>query len=69
MDYVPGMLARAPGEEVYMRVSAGSQIISLRTEESASFVDFYKVESSGELVEVTLNKALQPTPKNAANQF
>lgn len=69
MDYVPGMLARAPEEEVYMRVSADSEIISLRTEESASFVDLYKVENSGELVVITPNKALQLTPKSGAVAF
>jgi hypothetical protein len=69
MDYVPGMLARAPDEEVYMRVRADSHIINLRTEESHSFVDLYKVENSGELVVITPCKALQPTPKSGATEF
>lgn len=61
MDHVPGMLARAPEEEVYMRVSADSQKISLRIDESAPFAEIYKVESSGGLAVITSNKPIQPT--------
>lgn len=66
-DYVPGMLSRAPGEDVYMRVSAGSRVISVRTDDSEPFVDRYMIKNSGELVEIAPNKPIQPTlvPRSA----
>jgi len=50
IDRPPGKLSRSSGEEVYMRVSAGSKVISVRTEDSESFLDHYMIEDSGELV-------------------
>ncbi|KPP99437.1 MAG: hypothetical protein HLUCCO03_04510 [Marinobacter sp. HL-58] len=58
VDRPPGMLARAPGEDIYMRVSAGSRVISVRTDESEPFVDHYIIENSGELAQTGANRDL-----------
>jgi hypothetical protein len=50
------MLSRAPGEEVYMRVSADSRVIGVRTDDSEPFIDRYMIQNSGELVEIAPNK-------------
>ena len=57
LDHPPGMLARAPGEEVYLRLSIGDvetgsgvATLRVRTEEDAPFVPRYKLERSGRLV-------------------
>jgi len=53
IDRIPGMLSRAPGEKVYMRVSADSKVISVRTDDSEPFSERYMLQSSGELVAIT----------------
>ena len=68
-DDVPGMLARAPEEEVYLRVSAGSQRISFRTEENAAFVDSHEVENSGELVAITPHKTQLSVPESGLTAY
>ncbi|RBP33950.1 hypothetical protein DET50_101293 [Marinobacter pelagius] len=50
------MLSRAAGEKVYMRVSADSRVISVRTDESEPFIERYMLQNSGELVEIAPNK-------------
>ena len=56
LDPVPGMLARAPGEKTYLRVSTGSieprtgaATLRVRTSEGAPFVPRYRVDPSGDL--------------------
>ncbi|MFW6201408.1 MAG: hypothetical protein ACOC8B_02440, partial [Gemmatimonadota bacterium] len=49
LDQPPGMIARAPGEEVYMRVSSDFGSIRVRTEEEGPFVVRYTLNDSGEL--------------------
>jgi hypothetical protein len=56
IDRIPGMLSRAPGEKVYMRVSADSRVIGVRTDDSEPFIDRYMIQNSGELVEIAPNK-------------
>lgn len=52
IERIPGMLSRSPGEVTYMRVSAGSQVISIRTNDSGPFIDQFMLKSNGELVEI-----------------
>jgi len=56
IDRTPGMLSRAAGEKVYMRVSADSRVISVRTDDSEPFIERYMLQNSGELVEIAPNK-------------
>ena len=56
IDQSPGMLSRAPGEEVYMRVSADSRMIAVRTDDSEPSIDRYMLQNSGELLEIALNQ-------------
>ena len=60
-DDSPGTLSRAPGEETYMRVSAGSRVISVRTEDSEHFIYRYIIQNSGELVAIKPNNSGQRT--------
>jgi hypothetical protein len=55
IERIPGMLARAPEEKVYMRVSADSRVISVRTDDSEPFTERYMIQSSGELLEIEPN--------------
>lgn len=55
IDRSPGMLSRAPGEEVYMRVSVDSRVIAVRTDDSEPFIDRYMLQNSGELLEIGPN--------------
>lgn len=52
IERVPGMLSRSPEEVTYMRVSAGSQVISIRTNDSEPFIDQFMLKNNGELVEI-----------------
>jgi len=55
IDRIPGMLSRAPGDKVYMRVSADSKVISVRTNDAEPFVERYVIQSSGDLVKIAPN--------------
>ena len=52
LEREPGMGARAPGETVYMRISAGRDTINVRTEDGGPFVARFALSRDGELVAV-----------------
>lgn len=56
IDRIPGTLARGAGETVYMRVSADSKVISVRTDDLEPFIERYMIKSSGELGKIAPNK-------------
>lgn len=49
LEREPGMLARAPGERVYMRISATRDTIRIRTEDGAPFAARFALDDRGEL--------------------
>lgn len=50
LERPPGMVARAPGENVYLRVSAGADSVEVRTEDDAPFRPFCRTGRGGTLV-------------------
>jgi hypothetical protein len=52
LEREPGMGARAPGERVYMRVSATRDTVRVRTEDEGPFVARFVLNGDGELVPI-----------------
>jgi hypothetical protein len=50
LEREPGMGARAPGERVYMRISATGDTVFVRTEDGGPFVPLFMLNRDGELV-------------------
>ncbi|MFW6040055.1 MAG: hypothetical protein ACOC9N_03150 [Gemmatimonadota bacterium] len=50
LDGSPGMVARAPGEDVYMRISSNFGSVRVRSKEGGPYVVRYTLDDSGELV-------------------
>lgn len=52
LEREPGMGARAPGEQVYMRISATRDTVFVRTEDGGPFVPHFVLSRDGELAPV-----------------
>lgn len=52
LEREPGMGARAPGELVYMRISASRDTIYVRTDEAGPLTAYFVLNRSGELVRI-----------------